>query len=277
MSEADAVKKAGREPATRQNLAQALRRCGVEPGMTLLVHSSLSALGWVNGGPVAVIQALLDVLGRDGTLVVPTHSGNYSDPSHWGNPPVPQEWWEPIRDTMPAFDPRITPTWGMGVIPETFRRWPGVLRSYHPSVSFAALGPRAKFITDNHELEYGLGEGSPLARIYELGGWVLLLGVGYDTNTSFHLAEYRAPQLEPETLGAPILVNGRRQWVEYKDVDLDVDPFPQIGEEMEAAGLVRIGRVAAAEVRLFHQPAAVDFATEWLTRQRHKQQVAPAD
>jgi aminoglycoside 3-N-acetyltransferase len=60
-------------------------------------------------------------------------------------------------------------------------------------------------------------------------------------------------------------------------VDLDVDPFPQIGEEMEAAGLVRIGRVAAAEVRLFHQPAAVDFATEWLTRQRHKQQVAPAD
>ena len=61
-------------PRTRASVAADLRALGVRPGITILVHSSLSAIGWVNGGSVAVVQALLDVITPDGTLIMPAHS-----------------------------------------------------------------------------------------------------------------------------------------------------------------------------------------------------------
>ena len=195
-------------PATRQSLAGDLQQLGLCPGQVVLVHSSMSALGWVNGGPVAVIQALMDVLTPGGTLVMPAHSSEYSDPAHWENPPVPEAWQETIRQTMPLFDPRRTPTRGIGRIPELFRTWPEVLRSDHPQLSFAAWGRYAQFVTEGHDLAFSLGETSPLARVYDLDGHVLMLGTGYDSNTSLHLAEYRAPNPPLTQNGAPWLENG---------------------------------------------------------------------
>lgn len=273
MTEADTIRNAN-TPRTRASLAADLRQLGVQQGATVLVHSSLSSLGWVSGGPVAVVQALMDVITPRGTLVMPTHSGDYSDPARWENPPVPQDWWQTIRDTMPAFDPRVTPTRGMGAIVEVFRTWPGVVRSIHPALSFAAWGQHAQLITAEHELDYALGEGSPLARVYDLAGWVLLLGVGYDSNTSFHLAEYRAPGAAPEDLGAPVMLDGRRQWVEYKDIEIDSDVFLEIGTAMETTGIVTIGRAGSAHARYFAQRPAVDFAQEWLTRHRSQKEMA---
>lgn len=272
MSEKKAVEDA-HAPRTRQSLAADFRRLGLASGITVLVHSSLSSLGWVNGGPVAVVQALMDVITPRGTLVMPTHSGDYSDPSRWENPPVPQAWWQTIRDTMPPFDPRWTPTRGMGVIVETFRKWPGTMRSSHPVLSFAAWGRKAQFVVANHELDYSLGEGSPLARIYDLDGYVLLLGVGHESNTSMHLAEYRASGSTPVDLGAPIIVNGKRQWVTYKDIDLDSDVFAAIGASLEEDHPPRIGAVGSAQARFFAQRPAVDFATAWIAayRENHRQ------
>lgn len=267
MSEEQTIEAADR-PRTRESLAADLRRLGVEAGMVLLVHSSLSALGWVSGGPVAVVQALQDVLTPAGTLVMPTHSSEYSEPSVWQHPPVPADWWPIIRETMPAFDPQRTPTRGMGRIVEAFRTWPDVQRSYHPRDSFAAWGRHAGQVTAGHSLSYSLGEGSPLARVYDLGGSVLLLGVGYNRNTSFHLAEYRIPNTQPYRDGGPIWDGGRRVWQEYDNIDMDPDIFPEIGADFDKTGRVTIGKVGSAESRLFSQRAAVDFAQTWLSERR---------
>jgi aminoglycoside 3-N-acetyltransferase len=271
MSESDAIQRTQGDPATVQSLGTDLSAMGITPGMTLLVHSSLSALGWVCGGPVAVILALESVLGPRGTLVMPTHSGHLSDPAEWENPPVPRAWWELIRQTMPAYDPDLTPTRGTGDIPECFRKQRGVRRSSHPQVSFAAYGAQAPVIVEGHSLDFGLGEGSPLARLYGLEGWVLLLGVGHENNTSLHLAEYRAnyPGQRLKKCGAPMLVEGHREWVEFQDIEVDETDFEEIGECFaRETGLVRQGRVACATALLMPQRPLVDYAVQWIERNR---------
>ncbi|MET8802959.1 AAC(3) family N-acetyltransferase [Streptomyces sp. NPDC004546] len=253
---------------TRDTLATQLRRLGVETGEILLVHSSLSSLGWVNGGAVAVVQGLLDALGPSGTLVVPAQSAQLSDPALWARPPVPEQWWDRIRATMPPYDPLITPTRGVGVIPETVRTWPGALRSAHPQTSFAALGPRAREITDGHAPDCRLGEHSPLARLEKLGARVLLLGAGYASCTSFHLAEYRIPAPLAE-VGRPAPGGG---WETVIEVSIDSDRFDELGHDFERDRPVVRGRVGAADARLFPVADAVAYAERWLPLHRPREE-----
>ena len=271
MSEADAIARTPGRPGTISSLAAEFRQLGITPGMVLIAHSSLSALGWVCGGAVAVILALEEALGPAGTLVMPAHSGDLSEPSEWQHPPVPESWWAIIREATPAYDPHLTPTRGMGVIPETFRKQPGVLRSGHPLLSFAAWGAHARTVTENHRLDFCQGEGSPLARIYDLDGRVLLLGVGHESNTSLHLAEYRAdyPGKVAVKCGAPMCVNGGRRWIEFQDINEDSSDFEAIGADFaRETGKIIAGKVAQAAALLMPQRALVDYAVNWMATNR---------
>ena len=262
MTESDVIQKTP-APRTIESLSQDLRQLGLAAGTTVIVHTSMSALGWVCGGPVAVIRALMDVVTEEGTIAMAAQTP-LCDPARWENPPVPPEWIEVIRNTMPAFDAAITPTSGIGVVVEAFRSWPGVLRSAHPKHSIAAWGKNARLVTAGHAMDAGLGDNSPLGRIYDLDGQVLMLGTGYDTCTSLHLAEYQVPGGTWFNEGSPIMKDGRRIWQTYEDLDLKCDLFPEIGAEFERRHQIRKGRVGSAESRLFRQREAVDFAVEWL-------------
>jgi aminoglycoside 3-N-acetyltransferase len=270
VAEADLIARSARGPVTVEMLVDDLVALGVEPGMTLIVHSSLSSLGWVCGGPQAVIVALETVLGPGGTLVVPTHTAGNSDPAQWVAPPVPEAWWGVIRSSMPAYDPHLTSTRGMGAIPDTLLRHRAVHRSAHPTVSFAAVGHHAEEITAGHRLDEQLGITSPVGRLYDLGGSVLLLGVGHDNNTSLHLAEYLAswPSKRTREEATAMVVDGERRWVTFTDLAIDEGDFPAVGAAFEATGLIRRRRVGHATGALMPQRPLVDFATRWMGEHR---------
>ncbi len=258
------------KPNTITSLKRDFEALGVKPGAIIIMHSSLSKIGWTVGGPVSVIRALMQILTPEGTLVMPTFTSSNSEPSKWENPPVPKSWWDTIRKEMPAFEPKITPTRGMGSIVETFRSWPNVLRSNHPMSSFAAWGKNAKFITENHELIGDLGEGSPISRLYELDGQILLIGVSHENNSSIHLAEYRSnfPGKRYTKTGCAILINNQRKWVEWEELDLNSDDFEQLGNDFDSKINYKPGKIGIAETRLISLRDIVDFGVEWLKKNR---------
>ena len=257
------------EPNTVSSLVADLRKLGVNGGDTLLVHSSLGSLGWTAGGPQAVVEAPRSVVTETGTLVMPTHSPQYTDPANWSNPPVPSSWVEPIRDSMPPYRPAVTPTRGMGAIPECFRTYPDVVRGEHPTLSFAAWGAEAEPIVTDHPFDFALGNRSPLGRIYERDGRVLLIGVGHETNTSLHLAEYRADlDIGSFTASTPVRKDSERVVVEYEVLDTSTDGFGELGADFEAHVGLEAGPVGAATAKLIDQRALVDFAVDWLEANR---------
>jgi len=262
MAEADTIKE-NNLPVTKSRLKADLLKLGLEAGMTVIVHSSMKSLGWVCGKEVTVADALMEVLTPEGTLIMPTHSGEYSDPAAWMNPGVPADWLEIIRAEMPAFRPEITPSRYVGILPEAFRKYPGVLRSNHPCVSFAAWGKHAELITTGHNLAYSLGKSSPLGRIYDLDGSVLMLGTGYDSNTSIHLGESLSGCRKKINCGAPLIESGNRIWKEYIDYEYDSDCFNTLGRDFEDEYTVIKGNIGYAESKLIKQRELVDFSRQW--------------
>jgi len=258
-------------PITISKLIEDLKQLGLCSGDTVLIHSSLSALGWVVGGAQAVVEALCQVVLPQGTLVMPTHSSQFTEPRHWQNPPVPQSWWETIRAHVPAYDPHLTPTCGMGAIVECFRHVPGVLRSSHPTHSFAAVGPLAQTILEVHSLEDGLGECSPLGTLARLDAKILLLGVGFDSCTMLHLAEAKAEYKDKGRIlqGSAIIRDGQRQWISFYEQNYNSDDFLECGEAFLQAGHARTTTVGQGRSHLFNTHSLLKFAVPWLEKNRN--------
>lgn len=154
-----------------------LRKMGIQTGDILFIHSSLKSLGYVDGGPKAVIQGLLDAVGPEGTLLLPT----YYMPGGSILGTCQLEGY--------VFDPRIHGT-NMGALPDAFLQFPGVERSIHPTHSVSAIGKQAKFLTEAHHLAPSVfGKGSPWQRFHELNGTVLGIGISMGPVTFYHLLE----------------------------------------------------------------------------------------
>lgn len=261
-----------RKLVLKEDIINAFTEVGVKPGQSIMVHTSLSSLGFVCGGAQIVIESLLECVGEDGTIMMPTQSWKNLDPStgvHWEEP---KEWWQVIRDNWPAYNKDITPTNTMGAVAEMFRKWPGTLRSDHPARSVAANGKYAKYLTKDHDLSNIFGEGSPIGKLYKLDGYVLLIGVGYDKNTSIHLADVRAnyPSKHNCKEYSAITENNTRVWKEYETLFVDGEDFDQIGEAFEKEYDVKKATLGNGTITLMKQRELVDFAVKWIEKNRNQ-------
>lgn len=254
-------------PYTRSQLAQALRSVGVEAGQMLMLHSSVKAIGPVLGGPNTILQAVFDALGASGTLMM--YVGWEDIPNYLDE--LPEAARQLYYDEYPPFDPLTArAVRANSVLAEFLRTWPGAARSLNPEASMAAVGAQAAYLTGVHPLNYGYGDGTPLARLVESGGAVLLLGAPLDNITLLHHAEYRARLRHKAVIRyqCPILRDGKRVWVEIEDYETgephDDYSFDEIARAYLALGRGRSGTVGDAAAFLFDAAGLVDFAVKWL-------------
>ncbi len=259
---------------TRAGLRADLERLGIGPGDTVMVHAAMRRVGRLLNGPDALIGALLDATTGTGTVVA------YTD-------------WDAPYDEVLGPDGRVVPAWRphlppfdaaasraareYGVLPEFLRTCPGARRSGNPGASVAALGARADRLTADHPLDYGYGEGSPLARLVAAGGKVLMVGAPLDTMTLLHHAEHlaRIPGKRVVRYEGPLAIGGGGvDWRVAEEFDtcdpvvdgLDDDYFATIVTAFLDAGHGAQGPVGAAPSTLVDAAAITAFAVDWLER-----------
>jgi aminoglycoside 3-N-acetyltransferase len=219
------------------------RALGVQQGGVLLVHTSLRAVGKVEGGPVGLITALRIAAGREGTIVMAT-----------------------MTDGETLFDPQTTPTSGMGATAEAFWRQPGVVRSPHPFASFAAAGRLAERVCAPHPLAPPHGPDSPVGRVHDLGGQILLIGVTHSENTTLHLAESLAGVPYAVLNPCVLSVNGQSCTVQVPETDHCCKRFRLADDWLREAGEQREGKLGNADARIMKARDAVTAAVHHLTQ-----------
>jgi len=232
---------------TAGQLAEVLRRTGLTNGDSVIIHSSLRSLGRVTGGPGAVIQALLDVVGPTGNLMFPTFN-------YWLSP------------TESYFDPAQTPG-KTGAITEAARKWPGARRSLHPSHSVTVIGPDAKALTDDHLKCRTVGIGSPADRLAKRGGKVLLVGVGHIANTMIHIGEeYAGVPKAPWAIGLPVvkvlMPDGRATTCQLDTSTSCSAAFGAVEYKLRQKGLIQDLRLGSAALQLMRGAEVIDCVCE---------------
>jgi aminoglycoside 3-N-acetyltransferase-4 len=217
---------------------------GVEPGGVLLVHTSFRAVRPVEDGPTGLIEALRTALGPEGTLVMPSWTGDDDAP----------------------FDPATTPAAvDLGVTADLFWRLPGVVRSDHP-FACAAVGPRAAEIVKTGLPLPPHTPASPVGLVHNLDGQVLLLGVGHDADTSLHVAELLAGVPYGVARHCTVMRDGRAVRIDYRENDHCCQRFALADGWLRTRGLQQEGPVGQATARLLRVRDIVRLAVEELGR-----------
>lgn len=259
---------------THSSLVADLRALGVGAGQCVMMHESVRSIGWVVGGPEVVLDAVLTVLGPAGSLLklIGSEDGTYELAE------MPPDVQRAYREERRAYDPARTRAFReWGILCEYLRTYPGAQRSRHPEASFAAVGARADWLLCDHRLQHGYGEGSPLAKLLEAQGKVLLLGAPLDSVTLLHHAEYAAeiPSKRTVRYQVPVADGGERRWVEIEELDSNngiaewpgQDYFPLIVQQFIDAGHARSGKVGHADSHLFDARTLFDFGRAFMERE----------
>ena len=237
---------------TKDDLINDLKNIGIKKSDMIYVHSSLKSIGWLENGPDTLIEAFLSVLGKDGTLAVPTHTNSF------------------IGLGRPPFESDNTPTY-LGKFPEAVRNYPLAKRSGHASHSSAAIGSKAGFLTENHDPLDALGYDSPVYRMVRSMGKILLIGVSHKTNTTVHLAESIAGLYcelpYSKACGEYVhakLTDGSVK--EYKQVEFPgcSNGFDIIEKSLIDRNLVTLGKVGNADSKLIDADGMVKMVVEMI-------------
>jgi aminoglycoside 3-N-acetyltransferase len=267
-----------RTPITRSHLVAQLRALGLSSGGVVEVHCSLSSLGFVVGGADTAVLALLDAVGPEGTLLALTGWDHDSfDLRRW-----PERARRAYIADPPIFDPQLSEAArDFGRLVERIRTWPGATRSNHPEASFAAVGARARWLTQHQPWDHPYGPRSPLAKLVDAGGDVLMLGAPLETLTILHYAEEmaRVPNKRTVVYDAAVRVGEGVEWRQIRDIDTSTgalpyesvvgsgaDAFEVIGRDALDAGIGRSGPVGESVSHLFPAPDLVRFASTWIER-----------
>ncbi|WP_420137141.1 aminoglycoside 3-N-acetyltransferase [Sphingomonas sp.] len=257
--------------ATRTDLRDDLIRLGVTAGDMIMVHAAMSKVGPMLNGPDALIGALLDVIGAEGTLVAYTSWDSLHDDLLDENGRVLPRW----RDHVPGFDPTASRASRLnGILSEFIRTTPAARRSGNPGASVAAIGRRAEWLTADHPQDYGYGERSPLAKLVEAGGRVLMVGAPWDTMTLLHHADHLADVPDKTVLRyeVPFASASGTMWrmvEEYDTTEPVVAALPENYIEQAvtafvAQGYGRQNRIGGAASLLVDARPMLSFAIEWL-------------
>jgi aminoglycoside 3-N-acetyltransferase len=263
--------------STWRSLRRDLQLLGLEPGDVVMVHASLRSVGPVVSGADAVVRAILEAVAPGGTLMVYTDweadiwdLEEASDLSRATNTVRPE-----IRDDVLPFDPAASRAIREnGALMELVRTTPGARRSGNPGASCAAIGPKAEWLTADHPLDYGYGEGSPFAKLVDAGGKVLMLGATADHMTLLHHAEHLAqvPDKRIYRMEVPLLIDGQTQWRWIEEFNtgaavaagLEEDYFATLVADFLASGRGRRGKVGQADCILVNAGEIVPFAVAWI-------------
>jgi|GEM_PF-755329 len=256
--------KEGKLPLTKVDIIEAFRNLGITKGDKLMVHTSLSSFGYIVGGERDLIEAIQEIITHDGVLLMPGHSGWNTDPVTWSNPPMPKDWQVHIADSIRPFDKEKTPIDFMGRVPVAFSKYPGVERTNHPAVSFLVWGNMDGWL--DQPLNDPLGKGSPLMKLYNEGGKVLMLGVDYSSVTALHLAEYLSETLPIEINKSKIIEDGIEKWVSYREKVAQCDFYNLIGQDFERVHQISTNLIGYSRCKLLNMKKLVDTGVNFFVK-----------
>lgn len=239
-----------------------LEQLGIQKGMMLLVSADTSHMGYLLGGYQALIEAMMEVVGFEGTIVMPCFTPQLADPASVSTP-LARQYWQEARENAYPFDRKLSEPEGSDPLVYQFLRNDAVARSYHPLYSFAAWGKYAKLICDKHPLHFALGKDSPLGKIVELNGYCVMLGSDYEQCTMFQMARYNGELSPVRIVSAPITSNNELQWKNMLDVQFSTKNFSEIGEVMEDKHVVKTSYLGNGRCYLFSAREALTSATAY--------------